>query len=229
MHENQAKSLENAFVLSVVIFVLWIVLCGVGLAIGTFYDGRGYTVGNYVPLLVVSLILAFGIVPFLPGLRSATYADYLKDTGILVRIRWSTLLPLGLFLVISCFGFYYDLRGDLQNIVQFHRNLGMSMILLSSIQPAISEEIVIRGAIYFAIRRFSVPLSAILGTAFAFGLIHLAQGPARFFFAFTAGLALGVLRWRTHTVWAGSVVHFMINFGTPVPAWIACLQLLLPI
>jgi membrane protease YdiL (CAAX protease family) len=73
----------------------------------------------------------------------------------------------------------------------------------------ICEEVFFRSFIFMGLRR-GMPLTlAIVLSALLFGVAH--GDPASFPVLFIIGLALAVLRWRTHSIWPGIILHTLNN------------------
>jgi membrane protease YdiL (CAAX protease family) len=94
----------------------------------------------------------------------------------------------------------------------------LALIIVISGQPAISEELVLRGAMFAMLKKAWSPLMTIVITAAFFGLLHIVMGPGRMLAAFIVGLALGLLRWQHGVIYSAVLLHFMLNFGTGIPA-----------
>lgn len=75
--------------------------------------------------------------------------------------------------------------------------------------PGFCEEFLFRGAILTNLLPFGRS-NAILISAFLFGIMH--QNPSQIFYAFAAGVVLGVLYERTGSIWPGTIVHLLNNF-----------------
>jgi membrane protease YdiL (CAAX protease family) len=82
-------------------------------------------------------------------------------------------------------------------------------VLCVALLPGFMEELLFRGYIQSRLlQRWSAWL-AILVTSALFALMHVA--PHAVAFAFPLGLWLGVLAWRTGSVWPGMVCHAFVN------------------
>lgn len=81
-------------------------------------------------------------------------------------------------------------------------------LLVIGILPAICEEFTFRGLYYNGYRQRGV-WCAILGSAFAFGLMHLNFN--QFCYAFVLGAAFGLLLEATGSIFATMTAHFIIN------------------
>lgn len=83
-------------------------------------------------------------------------------------------------------------------------------ILSMAVAAPILEECLFRGAIEgHLIRTWKRPWLAVVVSALVFGIIHM--NPAQMLFAFLAGLVLGWLYMRTHSVLPGIVGHILNN------------------
>lgn len=106
----------------------------------------------------------------------------------------------------------------------------VSMVLAFALTPAICEELAFRGAIYGLLIGRTTVRSAVVLQALAFGAMH--GSVHRFLPTTLLGLALGLLRAKTGSVWPGILVHALTNatlllldraygesglFGSPTP------------
>ncbi|MFT5992033.1 MAG: sodium transport system permease protein [Bradymonadia bacterium] len=87
------------------------------------------------------------------------------------------------------------------------------LVLLFSVSPAICEEAIFRGYLFTSLRDRVSPTVCVAATAIAFGAFHLSI----YRFAGTAmlGIVMGVLAWRTRSIWT-SVLFHAINNGIAV-------------
>ncbi len=109
-------------------------------------------------------------------------------------------------------------------------------LLLISLGPGFMEELLCRGYIQRRLLARWSPWLAILVSSSLFAVLHLL--PHTILFAFPAGIWLGVIAWRTGSVWPGIVCHVFVNasicahevgirlLGWPeVPPLIGCIAL----
>ena len=75
--------------------------------------------------------------------------------------------------------------------------------------PALCEELVMRGVLLPALAARAGPPLAVGLTAATFAIIHF--DPIRLLFTLVLGLALGVLRLRTGSLWPPVIVHLTLN------------------
>lgn len=92
--------------------------------------------------------------------------------------------------------------------------LGAAVALAISIvtvvgAAAVLEELYFRGLLYGRLDARLGAASAVVGSAGIFGLVHFE--PNAFPALFGLGLVLGLLRWRTASVWPGMAVHAANN------------------
>ena len=81
-------------------------------------------------------------------------------------------------------------------------------LLVIGLLPAVCEEFTFRGLYYNGYRQRGV-WCAILGSAFAFGLMHLNFN--QFCYAFALGVAFGLLLEATGSIFATMTAHFVVN------------------
>ncbi|MBQ0049476.1 MAG: CPBP family intramembrane metalloprotease [Bacteroidales bacterium] len=87
------------------------------------------------------------------------------------------------------------------------RPLGILSICV--VAPFVEELIFREGIAGYMLRHGAAPLSAIICSSAAFGLMHL--NPAQIPFAFLIGLVLAVLYWRTRSIWLPLIMHIINN------------------
>ena len=90
-------------------------------------------------------------------------------------------------------------------------NLGLS-ILVFALMPAITEEVAFRGYILSGLERRYRPATAILLSALLFAFLHVLLSLfQQFFGAAILGVVLGLIAYRTGSLWPGVVFHFVNN------------------
>lgn len=82
------------------------------------------------------------------------------------------------------------------------------LLFTSAVVPALCEEILFRGAILSNLLPFG-RTTAILGSAFLFGLMH--QNPLQFLYTSIMGILLGILYVHTRSIWTCVLLHFVNN------------------
>ncbi len=122
---------------------------------------------------------------------------------------WSVVAAMGLVIPIT---WLQEQMPELPNWIEDEQTLLMSnywgYIVLGLLAP-LSEEIVFRGAILRTLLTSMKPWTAILISAFIFGLIHM--NPVQIPFAFLAGILLGWMYWRTGSILPGMAYHWANN------------------
>lgn len=85
----------------------------------------------------------------------------------------------------------------------------ISFVLFISLAPGLCEELLFRGYLQTRLLERWKPGFAILVSSSLFALFHIT--PHAIALAFIAGLFLGVLAWRTGSIWPGVLCHAFIN------------------
>lgn len=88
-------------------------------------------------------------------------------------------------------------------------------ILAVTLVGPLVEELVFRGFMWDALRRFGSPAMAMVGTSFLFAAYHM--DPAQSFALLITAFTLGWVRWMSGSVWPCVVVH-VVNNGLGVLA-----------
>lgn len=173
--------------------------------------------------LAGGLLLVFGLLPVLLRTYYETYKTYLRATGLLFPPERHHRIVLIAFWLVAGVLLVADLaQNGLAGLEEYHAANGIPTLKLAaftSLQAAIVEELIFRGlAFNFLKRRFPVWV-AILLPAILFGLAHAWWGLGRVVVTAFMGGLFALLRWRTDNVWGPIAMHFLINFGFPIPAW----------
>lgn len=177
--------------------------------------------------LAGGLLLVFGLLPVLLRAYYGTYKTYLRATGILFPTERQHRIVLIAFLLVAGILLVADLaQNGLAGLEAYHAAHGIPTLALAafaSLQAALVEELIFRGiAFNFLRRRFPVWV-AILLPAVLFGFAHTWWGLGRVATTAFMGALFALLRWRTNNVWGPIAMHFLINFGFPIPAWVGWL------
>jgi len=98
------------------------------------------------------------------------------------------------------------------------------LILLLAVTPALCEETVFRGVLLGGTRRLA-PWRFVLLNGVIFGLFHLSlETVVRFLPTATLGIVIAWAVWRTGSIWAGALMHFLNNGTIVVIASLPALQ-----
>jgi CAAX protease family protein len=186
----------------------------------TRYDDSAYSyvfavsgIATYAVLLGIVLLIAKG----LP--RRETFALYRpkswpRTIGLVLGVLATTYVLI--ILVGSALGPGAEtdqgipVFWDGSRAAQFMLNL----VVVAAVVPIV-EELTFRGLGFSLLSRFG-PLTALIGTAVLFGVVHGYLVALPIFVIF--GLALGWLRMRTGSVYPGMVMHGLVNGGVTILA-----------
>jgi membrane protease YdiL (CAAX protease family) len=92
---------------------------------------------------------------------------------------------------------------------QMTMDVAIPFILCIALAPGFMEELMFRGYIQRRLLQRWSPLIAIGVSSVIFAIMHIT--PHAIAFAFPVGLWLGVIAWRTGSVWPGILCHAFIN------------------
>lgn len=167
----------------------------------------------------VAISCLFFSVPFILAAKVSGF--YISDLTAYGKSEKGTAFPMFLVGVAFC-GFANIMSGIAGN---FFSSLGFNYsvpdsdvpqgiagiavsVLAVSVEPALMEEFAMRGITYGLFRRWGNGFAIIVSSAL-FGLMHgnFEQIP----FAFLVGLALGVSRAKTGSMWVGCAIHAFNN------------------
>ena len=173
--------------------------------------------------LIGGLLVVFGLLPVLLRTYYRTYRAYLGAVGIPFPKEKHYRVVLISFILVTGILLAADLvQNGLTDLQEYHAAYGIATLQLAafaSLQAAIVEELVFRGIAYSILRtRFPVWVAILLPSIF-FGFAHAWWGWSRVAVTVFMGAMFALLRWRTDNLWGPMAMHFLINFGFPVPAW----------
>ena len=132
----------------------------------------------------------------LAGLLAAALNPAVRELGVAVG-RWFPASDL--------------VKAKLAELMGQTPNLGISLLVFA-LMPAITEEVAFRGYILSGLGRRYRPTTAILLSALLFAFLHVLLSLfQQFFGAAILGVILGLIAYRTGSLWPGVVFHFVNN------------------
>ncbi|MCD7721572.1 MAG: CPBP family intramembrane metalloprotease [Prevotellaceae bacterium] len=186
------------------------IVCGLIVALPSLLKGGGK------PSLTVSVTVALllsGVLTVLIVWRPLRMIRLPEAFGV-PSAGWGTLLT-GLLGGLACV-IATDLMGEMAGLADntMEALLGIAATptgaLAISLVGPLSEELVFREGIQGFLHRSGIhPIVAILVSAVLFGILHF--NPAQTFFAALMGITLGILYYRTGSVWLCGLLHIMNN------------------
>jgi membrane protease YdiL (CAAX protease family) len=178
--------------------------------------------------LIGGLLIAFGLLPVFLRAYYETYETYLRATGVLFPTERHHRIGLIAFVLVASIFLATDLaQNGLAGLKEYHTANGIPTLELAtftSLQAAIVEELIFRGIAFSVLRRRFPVWVAFLLPAILFGFAHVYWGLGRVAITAFMGALFALLRWRTNNLWGPMAMHFLINFGFPIPAWVAWLM-----
>ena len=164
----------------------------------------------YIPLLVVAFLLCRK-----EGTRMGTAFGFqkIKPLTILLTVVICIAMHSVSHLISSLtnllFPSFFEAASEQMLGGSFLVNfVGVAMI------PAFFEEFVVRGGMLNSYLNTGRLRSAVLLTAFLFGLQHM--NPTQFFYSFAMGIVLALLFVLTGSIWPGILFHFLNNAMAPI-------------
>jgi len=179
--------------------------------------------GGFLSLVtIVSSIVGLGmIVLFILIKKNSNFTDYLALKKIDIK---SVLFALGLAVVLIALEMVVSFGGTDSQFSDY-----MLKAYQSSASPVflwiavvffgpLFEEAFFRGFLYKGLERSAIRVpGAILLTALFWAAMHATQyGLLELLFIFIVGIALGILRWRTKSIWNCLLLHFLFNTAAMV-------------
>ncbi len=232
--EQQSNINRDIFV-AMAVCGAWFVLASVSAIPGLLFHvdpasqlGQGI---SHAVRLMGGLLLVFGLLPAFLRAYYKPYKTYLRATGVLFPADGHHRIVLTAFIVVASFLLTIELAQDgLAGLEEYHAANGMQTLELAafaSLQAALIEELIFRGIAFDILRRRFPVWVAILLPAIFFGFAHVWWGLGRVAVTAIVGALFALLRWRTNNLWGPIAMHFLINLGFPMPAWLGWLLALL--
>ena len=134
---------------------------------------------------------------------------YFKDALLIILLAFVCQPIMTFFSLISQFFFENEIGNFMTEIVN---SPYIILLLLVAVLPAITEEITIRGVVLSGYKNKNIYLSSMI-TGLLFGIMHL--DPQQFLYATVLGVVLALVVRITNTIFASSLIHFLIN-GTSI-------------
>lgn len=194
-------------------------------------------------LILISIILAFPaywlkhhIDPqYQPALESILYVVSIVMLLLFafamrksVRLQWSKVSWEVLLLTIPLILSLYILNDPLDSIIpmpEFFKNMynqtypvNLYSILAFCIAAPLFEEMIFRGVVLQGFLKRYSPTKAIIVSALIFSLAHL--NPVQFLTAFTLGLLLGWIYWKTNSLLSSIFIHACNNIISFAIQWL---------
>jgi len=210
-------------------------LLGIALLAGLFYvQAVGASVMGEEPIKVSAegLVVTIGLQFLLAGIALAIVVrrvDPVSWLGLRWR-QWPWVLLIAPVTVVCMWAIFAGLQGlgymDLldklgvekvqDTVAIFQKEKNVAVLILMGITAAvvapICEEVVFRGYLYPAVKRFAGPWMSGLCTALMFSAAHGSVSALLPLFVF--GLALAALYELTGSIWAPMAAHFLFNTVT---------------
>lgn len=190
---------------------LWVYL----LALNLFLNLGMHLTGWLSPALelVASLVSALIVVSFCRR-DAAAIGPLLRDSGFTTRNWWLPIAILaGTWLLLRpYFWMVMQLGWDLEGYLPQYQEHGWPLwtaYLMICIMPAIFEELAFRGFIQGRMEHVLSRSEALILQAILFSVLHMS--PLIFLSHFVLGLALGIVRLRTGSLYPGMMMHAVWN------------------
>lgn len=156
-------------------------------------------IGYAIPFTVVLFIgKQWWNVPYFDT-KKANLSVYLLSVPLIIAMA---IIMEGIVSLIPMPKFFRDL---FEQMIQ----LDLAGYITLGIAAPILEELVFRGIVLKKFLEKYTPQRAIIYSALIFGIGHL--NPWQFIAAFTIGLAIGWIYWKTRSIWPGIFIHFVNN------------------
>ncbi|GIX00391.1 MAG: sodium extrusion protein NatB [Pirellulaceae bacterium] len=208
-------------------------LCGVIILVAMFFAQMlaGASINSWPSIVTSTVVVQIGIV-LAPAVLMATLLTNSLRESLRLRIpQWShlaaaILLGIGFHpwyrLLASRVAVLFPIGEETAAALQYFERIVMAQpwwvcVGLLALLPAVCEELTFRGFIFSGLERHGRRLGAILVSAIFFGWTHnlLPQSIA----ATLMGVLLGVVAWRTGSVWCTMIMHGMNNAMSLLMAW----------
>lgn len=134
---------------------------------------------------------------------------YLKDILIIIGLAFVCQPIMTFFSLISQFFFENEIGNFIGEIVNTPYWI---LLLLVAVLPAITEEITVRGVVLSGYDNKNTYVACV-ASGLIFGIMHL--DPQQFLYATVLGFILALVVRITNSIFAASIMHFIIN-GTSI-------------
>jgi membrane protease YdiL (CAAX protease family) len=163
--------------------------------------------------LATSLVFALIVVTFCRR-DAEVIGPLLRESGITARTWWLPLAVLtGTWLLLRpYFWLVMQLGGEFEGYLPQYQEHGWPLwtaYLMICVMPAIFEELAFRGFIQGRMERVLSRSEALILQAILFSVLHMS--PLIFLSHFVLGLALGLVRLRTGSLYPGMMMHAVWN------------------
>jgi len=184
---------------------------------------------NAIITLIFSALVegAFLIAPFYFARKAARSSEMPRRSAFSLlgfrSFNWATALTLIVLFFVSIL-FINVLYQDIINVLHLHLQTNDQVLidrsklaplttyatLLASVVIApFCEEVFFRSFVFMGLLRDMSLIWATVFSALIFGVAH--ADPASFAVLFCIGLMLAFVRWRTHSIWPGMLLHALNN------------------
>jgi uncharacterized protein len=205
---------QHATKSAISLFLTLLAVCAIGILVGTPHNGLTVQINVSIALSVVTLIWCI-----------ASWRTVLPLLGRFPNINWFAA-ALGLSLITYAIGAFVigafqsasDPHGEQLPNPFLAAGYGWSMVILvTCVQPAIIEELAFRGVILGALQKALRPMEAVAVSALMFMILHLSF--PRFPHTLALGLAAGLIRTRTRSLYPCMLLHFSHNLLCVAAEW----------
>lgn len=159
-------------------------------------------------IMLVAFVISFGIL--LPvGMR--IWNSYNFEIANIPLKDYLVMLPgiLALSIVVEGMVSLIPMPDSVMEYFSKMVQMNLPGFLTVAIAAPILEELIFRGIILRGFLKKYDPQKAIIFSAIIFGVAHL--NPWQFVAAFTIGLIIGYMYWKTQSIWPGIFIHFINN------------------
>jgi membrane protease YdiL (CAAX protease family) len=191
--------------------------------LGTFlaYIGLSLAFGGSANRPAVLLLEALLIVPALVAVLTGRYPFrrvFRTGRTPLKVLMLCVFLGIGLGIVSdeldrmaqSAYPMPEEILDSLKKFMVFHSTGEMIFLIFTVVVfAAVVEEMLFRGFLQTALERNGRPAKAIVVSAAVFAILHF--NPWWMMQIFGLGVALGVMAWRSRSIWPGVVIHMTNN------------------
>ncbi len=200
---GELAGIKHGFLLILIYALIsLIIVAPIQLVLANFFpDSDGW-------IMLIAFVLSFGLL--LPvGMR--IWNSYTFEQGEIPVKDYIIMIP-GIFALSIVVEGMVSLIPMPDSVMEyFARMVQMNLpgFLTVAIAAPILEELIFRGVILKGFLKKYEPQKAILWSAAIFGVAHL--NPWQFVAAFSIGIVIGYMYWKTQSIWPGIFIHFINN------------------
>lgn len=172
----------------------------------------------FIQILLHFLILAGGLIYLVIRKadigREMGYKKFMSGKDLVLTILYTfsyivIMLPINSIYISLLQALGYDVNTAVVSFPMFGSIAGIILAYFAiACLPPLSEELMFRGLAINGLKSLG-KWPAVLLSSLCFAFMHM--NPVQYLNAFCGGIVMGLVYWKTKSIWAGAIVHFINN------------------